>query len=125
MVPQHTPCSQSAESQSDAIAHAAPRGFLPQLPIEHAVPPAQSVAFVQAPRQSPAGPHAYGAHDRDPSGAQMPLPTKYRIYFGEPMVFEGDPDDDDAVIEEQVATVQGAIQSMLNRGLKERKSIFW
>ena len=58
-------------------------------------------------------------------GGQLPLPTKYRIQFGEPMVFEGDPDDDDAVIEEKVARVTGTIQSMLNRGLKERKSIFW
>jgi 1-acyl-sn-glycerol-3-phosphate acyltransferase len=58
-------------------------------------------------------------------GGQMPLPTKYRIYFGEPMVFEGDPDDDDAVIEEKVNKVKATIQSMLNRGLKERKSIFW
>ena len=58
-------------------------------------------------------------------GGQMPLPTKYRIYFGEPMFFEGDPDDDDAVIEEKVGRVKGTIQSMLNRGLKERKSIFW
>lgn len=41
------------------------------------------------------------------------------------MTFDGDPDDDDAVIEEKVATVKGTIQSMLNRGLKERKSIFW
>jgi len=56
---------------------------------------------------------------------QLPLPTKYRIYFGEPMHFEGDPDDDDAVIEEKVASVRGTIQSMVNRGLKERKSIFW
>jgi 1-acyl-sn-glycerol-3-phosphate acyltransferase len=58
-------------------------------------------------------------------GGQMPLPTKYRIYFGEPMTFEGDPDDDDAVIEEKVLRVKGTVQSMLNRGLKERKSIFW
>jgi 1-acyl-sn-glycerol-3-phosphate acyltransferase len=58
-------------------------------------------------------------------GGQLPLPTKYRIYFGEPVSFEGDPDDDDAVIEEKVARVKGTIQSMLNRGLKERKSIFW
>jgi 1-acyl-sn-glycerol-3-phosphate acyltransferase len=58
-------------------------------------------------------------------GGQLPLPTKYRIYFGEPMRFEGDPDDDDAVIEEKVARVRGTVQSMLNRGLKERKSIFW
>lgn len=58
-------------------------------------------------------------------GGQMPLPTKYRIYFGEPLQFDGDPDDDDAVIEEKVARVKGKIQSMLNRGLKERKTIFW
>ncbi len=58
-------------------------------------------------------------------GGQLPLPTKYRISFGEPMRFEGDPDDDDAVIEEKVARVKGTIQSMLNRGLKERRSIFW
>jgi 1-acyl-sn-glycerol-3-phosphate acyltransferase len=58
-------------------------------------------------------------------GGQLPLPTKYRITFGEPMRFDGDPDDDDAVIEEKVAEVRGTIQSMLNRGLKERKSIFW
>lgn len=58
-------------------------------------------------------------------GGQMPLPTKYRIYFGEPMMFDGDPDDDDAVIEEKVNKVKATIQSMLNRGLKERKSIFW
>lgn len=58
-------------------------------------------------------------------GGQLPLPTKYRIYFGEPLSFDGDPDDDDAVIEEKVAKVRGTIQSMLNRGLKERRSIFW
>lgn len=58
-------------------------------------------------------------------GGQLPLPTKYRITFGEPLRFDGDPDDDDAVIEEKVAEVRTTIQSMLNRGLKERKSIFW
>ena len=58
-------------------------------------------------------------------GGQLPLPTKYRIYFGEPITVEGDPDDDDAVIEEKVARIRGTIQSMLNRGLKERKSMLW
>lgn len=58
-------------------------------------------------------------------GGQMPLPTKYRLYFGEPMRFEGDPDDDDGVIEEKVLRVKSTIQSMLNRGLKKRTSIFW
>lgn len=59
-----------------------------------------------------------------PFGA-LPLPTRYRIRFGEPMHFGGDADDDDAVIEEKVALVKATIQSMLNRGLKARKSIFF
>jgi 1-acyl-sn-glycerol-3-phosphate acyltransferase len=58
-------------------------------------------------------------------GGQLPLPTKYRIYFGEPMQFSGDPDDDDAIIEEKVWLVKATIQSMLNRGVKERKHVFW
>lgn len=58
-------------------------------------------------------------------GGQLPLPTKYRIYFGEPMTFRGDPDDDDAVIEEKVWLVKQTIQSMVNRGVKVRKHIFW
>lgn len=59
-----------------------------------------------------------------PFGA-LPLPTRYHIAFGEPMRFGGDPDDDDAVIEEKVFVVKATIQSMLNRGLKARKSIFF
>jgi 1-acyl-sn-glycerol-3-phosphate acyltransferase len=58
-------------------------------------------------------------------GGQMPLPTKYRLYFGEPMRFSGDPDDDDVVIEEKVWVVKQTIQSMLNRGLRERKGLFF
>jgi 1-acyl-sn-glycerol-3-phosphate acyltransferase len=58
-------------------------------------------------------------------GGQLPLPTKYRLWFGEPMRFDGDPDDDDAVIEEKVWLVKQTVQSMLNRALKERKHIFW
>jgi 1-acyl-sn-glycerol-3-phosphate acyltransferase len=58
-------------------------------------------------------------------GMLMPLPTKYRLHFGEPMYFTGDPDDEDAVIDEKVWSVQATVQSMLNRGLKERKAIFW
>ena len=58
-------------------------------------------------------------------GGQMPLPVKYRIYVGEPLLFDGDPDDDDAVIEEKVWMVKATIQSMLNRGLKERRGLFW
>lgn len=59
-----------------------------------------------------------------PFGA-LPLPTRYRITFGEPMRFGGDPDDDDAVIEEKVFVVKATIQSMVNRGLKARRSVFF
>jgi 1-acyl-sn-glycerol-3-phosphate acyltransferase len=58
-------------------------------------------------------------------GLPLPLPTRYRLWFGEPMRFQGDPDDDDAVIEKKVGEVKQTIQSMLNHGLRERKSIFW
>jgi len=57
-------------------------------------------------------------------GGQLPLPTKYRIHFGEPLRFEGDPDDDDAAIEERVAVVRSAVEGLLARGLSERTSIF-
>lgn len=59
-----------------------------------------------------------------PFGA-LPLPTRYRIYLGEPMRFTGDPDDDDAIIEEKVFAVKATVQSMVNRGLKARKSVFF
>ena len=58
-------------------------------------------------------------------GGALPLPTKYRIRFGEPLNFHGDPDDEDAVIESKVEVVRGTIQSMINRGLKEREHVFW
>ena len=53
-------------------------------------------------------------------GGALPLPTKYRITFGEPMTFDGDPDDDDSVIDEKVQLVRDTIQAMVNRGLRER-----
>lgn len=55
----------------------------------------------------------------------LPYPTKYRLYFGEPLTFEGDPDDDDEVIAEKVTHVRNQIQSMIRVGLKERRHVFW
>lgn len=55
----------------------------------------------------------------------LPLPVKYRIHFGEPLTFEGDPDDDDEVIEDKVRLVKSSIQSMLRLGLEERRHVFW
>ncbi|MCU0690008.1 MAG: acyltransferase family protein [Polyangiaceae bacterium] len=58
-------------------------------------------------------------------GGALPLPTKYHIYFGEPLRVHGDPDDEDAVIGTKVELVRQTIQSMISRGLKERKHVFW
>ncbi len=58
-------------------------------------------------------------------GGFLPLPTRYRIYFGKPMQFTGDHDDDDAVVGEKVAGVKNVVQSMVNKGLKARARVFW
>ena len=55
----------------------------------------------------------------------VPLPVKYRIYFGEPLTFTGNPNDEDEIIGEKVDTVREAIARMLAEGLATRRSIFW
>jgi 1-acyl-sn-glycerol-3-phosphate acyltransferase len=59
------------------------------------------------------------------TGLPLPLPTKYRIYFGEPLRFTGRADDEDSELDKKVRTVKTAIQGMLNQGLKERQGVFW
>ena len=54
----------------------------------------------------------------------LPLPTRYRIYFGEPMHLHGDGDEEDAIVERQVEEVRSAVQSLIERGLAERNGIF-
>jgi 1-acyl-sn-glycerol-3-phosphate acyltransferase len=54
----------------------------------------------------------------------LPLPVKYRIYFGEPLDFEGDPTEEDAAVEGRVEQVRRAVQDLLARGLRERRGIF-
>ena len=56
-------------------------------------------------------------------GLWAPLPVKYRLYFGEPMHFEGDPDDEDDVVERKVWAVRTAIERMLEQGLARRKRL--
>lgn len=55
----------------------------------------------------------------------LPLPVKYRIHFGEPMYFEGDPDQDDTELSPLVNQVRRRIQSMVHMGLKKRNHVFW
>ena len=55
--------------------------------------------------------------------AMLPAPVKYRVYFGEPLRFEGDANDDEAVIAAKVAEVKSTIQRMIDHGLQTRKGI--
>jgi 1-acyl-sn-glycerol-3-phosphate acyltransferase len=54
----------------------------------------------------------------------LPMPVRYRIHFGDPMQFEGDSSDEDAVIEAKVEQVRGAVTGLLEKGRAERAGIF-
>lgn len=54
----------------------------------------------------------------------VPLPVRYRIYFGEPLYFEGDPDDEDRAIRALVNVVQQRIEGLIAEGLADRTSLF-
>jgi 1-acyl-sn-glycerol-3-phosphate acyltransferase len=56
---------------------------------------------------------------------QLPLPTKYRLYFGEPLRFRGRADAKPDAIAAQVHVVQKAIQSQLILGLQQRRGVFF
>lgn len=60
-----------------------------------------------------------------PFVAPVPLPVKYRLYFGEPMKFSGDPDDDDEMLDDKVKQVKNRIQGMIHQGLRAREHVFW
>jgi 1-acyl-sn-glycerol-3-phosphate acyltransferase len=53
-----------------------------------------------------------------------PLPVRYHLHFGAPLRFEGSGSDEDAVIDEHVATVREAIEQLLREGLEQREGIF-
>ena len=59
-----------------------------------------------------------------PAGRAFALPVKYRMYFGEPLTFEGHPSDEDAVMQERVDVVRDSIDDLFRRGLAERSGIF-
>ena len=95
--------------------------------------PIVTIAVVGAEEQAPAlvdvKPVAkllgFPAFPLTPTGLPFPLPTKYRLYFGDPMHFSGRADDEDSELDKKVRTVKAAIQTMIHQGLKERRGIFW
>ena len=52
--------------------------------------------------------------------AYFPLPVKFHVRFGPPMVFSGLHDDEDAVIDEKVAIVRDEVQRMIDALLVQR-----
>jgi len=54
----------------------------------------------------------------------LPLPVKFHIHFGTPLLFEGDANEDDAAIEARVDVVKDAIRGLIANGLAARKSWF-
>ncbi|MGZ6143615.1 MAG: lysophospholipid acyltransferase family protein [Myxococcales bacterium] len=58
------------------------------------------------------------------TGVPLPLPVKYHLWFGAPMRFSGSHEDDDGEHDRKVREVKSAIQSLLQKGLGERKGIF-
>jgi 1-acyl-sn-glycerol-3-phosphate acyltransferase len=64
-------------------------------------------------------------HPLVPGLGLMPLPTRYRIYFGEPMRFTGAANDEDEAIDAKVGEVKQTMQGMIEQGLKAREHVFW
>jgi 1-acyl-sn-glycerol-3-phosphate acyltransferase len=58
-------------------------------------------------------------------GGLLPLPVKYRLHFGDPLVFEGSVDDDDAIVGRKVKAVKSAINGLIQEGLEQRQAVFW
>jgi len=106
-------------------------GFM-RLALESSAP-VIPVAVIGAEEQSPnlmnlsplAKVLGFPAFPLTPTLLPLPLPTRYRIIFGEPRRFTGSPDDDDAEIERKVHEVERDVKALIDRGLAERTSIFF
>jgi 1-acyl-sn-glycerol-3-phosphate acyltransferase len=59
-----------------------------------------------------------------PQIVPLPLPVKYRLWFGEPMTFPGGADEDDDVVAGHVKKVKNTIQRMIEHGLERRSGVF-
>jgi 1-acyl-sn-glycerol-3-phosphate acyltransferase len=57
--------------------------------------------------------------------AYLPMPVKFHIRFGAPLVFDGPSDDEDARIDAKVDVVKAAIAGLIETERANRKGIFW
>ncbi|HYV45870.1 MAG TPA: lysophospholipid acyltransferase family protein [Myxococcaceae bacterium] len=60
-----------------------------------------------------------------PTVLPFPLPVKYHLHFGDPLTFQGRPDDEDAELEKKVKVVKSSVQQLIRQGLQERKGVFF
>jgi 1-acyl-sn-glycerol-3-phosphate acyltransferase len=60
-----------------------------------------------------------------PTLLPLPLPAKCAVYFGEPLYFEGSGDEEDSEIDHHVAVVRQHIAALIERGLADRKAVFF
>lgn len=58
-----------------------------------------------------------------PWGVALPRPTTLQIYFGPPILPDGQGNEEDAVIREWVEEVRGEIRELIDRGLAERPEL--
>ena len=54
----------------------------------------------------------------------VPFPVKYRYYFGEPILFEGEGNESDESVQERVDIVRDQISLLIEAGMEERTSWF-
>ena len=54
----------------------------------------------------------------------LPLPTRYRIYFGEPLEFQGNGDEDDDVIQTQIDQVKSSLIHCSIEGFENETEYF-
>ena len=54
----------------------------------------------------------------------VPLPVKFRLHFGAPMHFEGDPSEDDATVEKKVEQVKDVLRSLIDDARSARSGWF-
>jgi 1-acyl-sn-glycerol-3-phosphate acyltransferase len=60
-----------------------------------------------------------------PTLLPLPLPARCSIYFDEPLRFEGTGDEEDAEIIAKVNVVKARVAALIQRGLAERKGVFF
>jgi 1-acyl-sn-glycerol-3-phosphate acyltransferase len=54
----------------------------------------------------------------------FPLPARHRLWFGEPLRFEGSPEAEDPEIDGKVGRVRDAVAALLSEGLAARQGVF-